>query len=167
MPRADGRRDPGPCERRCDGDRITELVPAQEWLAKQDKNSILYDPDAVSPPRLPRHLQRDHLKDNLRDNSEMDPANPGFTQYVRVTRRINIDRYQEDKLFQERKRLQALSLEAEKKEQAEKNELLELRSLGLRTAMKAVQFERDENDGGRAHTHGKTDKKTASSLFFM
>ena len=59
-------------------------------------------------------------------------------------------------------------LEAEEKDQKEKNEILELRSLGIRAAMKAVGgMERDENDGGRAHTHGKVTKKQAGSLFFM
>jgi len=146
---------------------VTELVPAVEWLAQPKKNEIVFDPEGVIPPRLPRHKERDHLKDNLRDNSKQDPANPAVTQYVRVTRRNNLDRYQEDKLFEERKKIREQQLVQEAKIQAEKNELLELRSLGLRSAMRRVQLERDEADGGRAHSHGKVDRKSAASAFFM
>ena len=59
-------------------------------------------------------------------------------------------------------------LEVEAKDQKEKNEILELRSLGLRTAMKKYSdLNRDENDGGRAHTHGKVSRAAAGSAFFM
>ena len=59
-------------------------------------------------------------------------------------------------------------LAAEAKDAKEKNEILELRSLGLRTAMKKyADLNRDENDAGRAHTHGKVSKATAGSAFFM
>ena len=136
MPRADGRRDPGPCEHRIDGDRITELVPAEEWLAMKNKNALEFDPDKIMPPFLPRHNERDHLKDNLRVNSKFDAANPGVTQYVRVTRRINTDRAAEDYLQQQRRAARLASLEAEKRDQQEKMEILELRSMGIRAILK-------------------------------
>ena len=75
MPRADGRKDPGPCERRVDGDRITELIPASEWLAQKDANTLLMDQEGVYPPRLPRHKERDHMHDRNRETSIFDPSN--------------------------------------------------------------------------------------------
>ena len=157
----DGRKDPGPCERRVDGDRVTEMVPAGEWLTQAKKNGIILDPDCIYPPRLPRHSERDHLHENTREHAVFDPANPGLTTYVRVTRRINTDHSEEDKLQQARRDATKRDLAWEAKDQAEKNEILELRSLGLRSAMKAAGVaERNENDGGRAHTHGKVSKKS-------
>ena len=155
-------------ERRVDGDRVTELVPTAEWLAQKAKNGMVADPDGVTPPRLPRYAERDHLHDVTRENAVFDPANPGLTTYVRVTRRINKDRAKEEELMAQRLEMRKADVEAEEKDQKEKNEILELRSLGIRAAMKAVGgMERDENDGGRAHTHGKVTKKQAGSLFFM
>ena len=168
MPRADGRKDPGPCERRVDGDRVTEMVPAGEWLAQAKKNGIVFDPDQIYPPRLPRHSERDHLHDNTREHAVFDPANPGLTTYVRVTRRVHSDHAVEDALQQARKDATKRDLEWEAKDQAEKNEILELRSLGLRSAMKAAGLAaRDENDGGRAHTSGPVTRSKAGSAFFM
>ena len=112
--------DPGPCERRVDGDRVTEMVPAGEWLAQAKKNGMILDPDGVYPPRLPRHQERDHLHDNTRAHAVFDPANPGLTTYVRVTRRVNIDRAQEDLLREERKAATKRDLEWEAMDQAEK-----------------------------------------------
>jgi hypothetical protein len=48
------------------------------------------------------------------------------------------DRSAEDQLQKERRRMRQASLEAETRKQKEMNELLELRSLGVRTAMKAL-----------------------------
>jgi hypothetical protein len=168
MPRADGRKDPGPCERRIDGDRVTEMVPVEEWLAQKTKNELMLDPDRISPPRLPRYKERDHLHDNTRENAVFDPANPGLTQYVRVTRRINVNHAEEERLMKRREELRKADLDAEARDQKEKNEILELRSLGLRTAMaKYGPQARDENDGGRAHTHGMVTRSQAGSAFFM
>ena len=36
--------------------------------------------------KLPRTCYRDHLHDNTRAHAVFDPANPGITTYVRVTR---------------------------------------------------------------------------------
>ena len=48
------------------------------------------------------------------------------------------------------------------------NEILELRSLGLRRAMNKYKLDmRDENDGGRAHTSGPVSRAAAGSAFFM
>ena len=168
MPRADGRKDPGPCERRVDGDRITEMIPTAEWLAQKNKNQLNLDPDKVMPPRLPRYRERDHLHDVTRENAVFDPANPGLTTYVRVTRRINTDRQKEDELQRTRLQQRKADLEWEARDQIEKNEILELRSLGLRTAMKKYcDIQRDENDGGRAHTSGKAPRAQMGSAFFM
>ena len=155
-------------ERRVDGDRVTELIPTSEWLAHKGKNGMLGDPEKTVPPRLPRYAERDHLHDVTREHAVFDPANPGLTTYVRVTRRINKDRAAEEALQAERMRQREADLEAEARDAAEKNELLELRSLGIRAAMGAIgDMDRNENDGGRAHTHGKVTKKQAGSLFFM
>jgi len=168
MPRADGRKDPGPCERRVDGDRVTEMVPAEEWLAQKDANKIVFDPEGYLPPRLPRHKERDHMHDRNRENAVFDPANPGLTQYVRVTRRVHTDRTEEERLQAARLKAREHDLAWETKDQKEKNEILELRSLGLRTAMARYKdLMRDENDGGRAHTSEGLDKKTMGSAFFM
>ena len=52
-----------PCERRVDGERVTELIPAREWLSRQDANMLRPDERKVFPPALPRYGSRDHLHD--------------------------------------------------------------------------------------------------------
>ena len=125
-----------PCERRIDGDRVTELIPAREWLSRPDKNQLERWHNQM-PPQLPRYASRDHLHDRNRELNAFDPANPGIDAYVRVTRRRHPDRAQEQALHQQRKdRLleQAVLMEME----AEKaNELLELRSQGIRNMLAA------------------------------
>lgn len=101
-----------PCERRVDGDRITELIPAREWLSGRqpgnrgpDTNPLVAHPEGFYPPQLPRHKQRDHLHDRNREHSLYDPANPGLATYVRVTRRRHgnpWDRNKEAELRKER-----------------------------------------------------------------
>ena len=76
-----------PCERRLDGDRVTEMIPASEWLSRNDINPLQTTYKAYYPPALPRHSSRDHLHDRNREFSASDPANPGLQTYVRVTRR--------------------------------------------------------------------------------
>ena len=93
-----------PNERRVDGDRITELVPAREWLSGRasgnrgpDCNPLVEDPKWNRPPYLPRpevllsegatRFRRDHLHDRNRENAVYDKANPGLATYVRVSRR--------------------------------------------------------------------------------
>lgn len=96
------------------------MVPAGEWLKNAKKNGMILDPDGVVPPRLPRHQVRDHLHDVTREHATLDPANPGLTTYVRVTRRINTDRAQEDLLQAERKEATKRDLEWEALDQKEK-----------------------------------------------
>ena len=90
MPRWDGSSDPAPNERRIDGDRITEMVQADVWKGDPRKNPFERIPkDADACPgmiKLPRYAYRDHLHDNQREQNLFDPANPGHTTYVRVSR---------------------------------------------------------------------------------
>uniref|UniRef100_A0A7S2ITZ4 Uncharacterized protein n=1 Tax=Haptolina brevifila TaxID=156173 RepID=A0A7S2ITZ4_9EUKA len=176
MPRWDGASDPGPCERRTDGDRITELVPVHEWLSDPNGNQLIRrGPDAEILPghlQLPRTQYRDHLHDRNRENSVVDTANPGITTYVRVSRRIAQEpgetRDKEDRLIHAREQLRIKALEKEKKLQQEANEILELRSLGIRTAMKKYKDLQDtDQDGGRAHNHEGVSRASMQSAFFM
>ena len=97
MTRWDGSSDDAPCERRVDGDRITEMVQADIWLADPNKNFLVRQPgEEVDPQgympgmlKLPRNNYRDHLHDVRREHGIYDPANPGLTSYVRVTRCAN------------------------------------------------------------------------------
>ena len=84
----------GASERRVDGDRVTELVRAKDWLAAHGDNrgpevNPLVTPEVGPdmPPALPKYLSRDHLHDRNRINALYDPAQPGMETYVRVTRR--------------------------------------------------------------------------------
>jgi len=218
MPRWDGASDPGPCERRTDGDRITELVPVHEWLSDPNGNQLIRrGPDAEILPghlQLPRTQYRDHLHDRNRENSVVDTANPGITTYVRVSRcasvrqnrRVRARRHprrlraqrcprrlhlallmrslprpcrriaqepgetrdKEDRLIHAREQLRIKALEKEKKLQQEANEILELRSLGIRTAMKKYKDLQDtDQDGGRAHNHEGVSRASMQSAFFM
>ena len=174
MPRWDGSSDPAPNERRIDGDRITEMVQAEVWTRDETKNPLERIPyDAEMLPNmlsLPRTKYRDHLHDNQREQNLVDPAAPGLTQYVRVSRRIDhVDREAEEKLQKMRVDGRAAALAIEAKEAQEANELLELKSLGIRTAMaKYKELQDQQRDGGRAHTfEGKLSKAAASSAFFM
>jgi hypothetical protein len=149
MPRWDGTADPPPCERRCDGDRIIELVPAAEWLADDTKNMLLRNSDNADmlPGRqfLPRTAYRDHLHDNARATSVFDNANPGITTYVRVSRRLAKegamgDQAREDQLLQIRAEIREQTRLKELREAQEAREVLELRSLGIRTAMRKCEW---------------------------
>ncbi|KOO22759.1 hypothetical protein Ctob_000618 [Chrysochromulina tobinii] len=177
MPRWDGTADPPPCERRCDGDRIIELVPAAEWLADDTKNMLLRNSDNADmlPGRqfLPRTAYRDHLHDNARATSVFDNANPGITTYVRVSRRLAKegamgDQAREDQLLQIRAEIREQTRLKELREAQEAREVLELRSLGIRTAMRKYKDLADtDQDGGRAHSHDGVSKRSAQSAFFM
>ena len=76
-------------ERRVDGDKVTELClwPAPYWNQRADANNFVRDQKNLQPPALPRNSLRDHLHDRNREQTLYDPANPGLTTYVRVTRR--------------------------------------------------------------------------------
>lgn len=176
MPRWDGAGDPGPCERRTDGDRITELIPVTEWLNDKTANQLIRRPgDAEILPnmlQLPRTKHRDHMHDRNREHSAIDTANPGITTYVRVSRRVSQEKgestVEEDKLLRRRKELRDEALQQELKLQIEKNEILELRSLGIRTAMQKYKDLQDtDQDGGRAHSHDGVSKVSQQSAFFM
>jgi len=177
MPRWDGGSDPAPNERRCDGDRITELIPAAEWLADETKNTLLrYSEEAETLPGrefLPRTAYRDHLHDNCRATAVFDPANPGITTYVRVTRRLakegaDGDQAREDQLLRARRENREATMQKEMKEAQEAREILELKSLGIRTAMRAYKDLMDtDQDGGRAHSHDGVSKRSAQGAFFM
>ena len=126
-----------PCERRVDGDRVTELIPAREWLSRQDKNPLHVNERGFMPPSLPRYASRDHLHDRNRELCVFDPANPGLQTYVRVSRRRNPDRGIEQQLLaQRRDRLLQQSV-VEDIEASRANELLELRSQSLRNLLAA------------------------------
>ena len=132
-----------PCERRVDGDRITELIPSREWLSGRvsgnrgpDVNPLVKSPMGFYPPALPRHMQRDHLHDRNREHSLYDPANPGFATYVRVTRRRHTnDLASELAVARRRHELREAEIAKESVESELKNELLDVRSRGLRNAM--------------------------------
>lgn len=132
----------GPCERRVDGGRVTEYVLANDWLSgtkKGERNSTL-NPLVVTPdqpPKLPMYMSRDHLHDRNREFvGEFDPARPGQQTYVRVTRRRAPPEI-EAQLARERLERVALDEQMAELEVAERNELLELRSMGVRTAIEA------------------------------
>ena len=137
-------------ERRVDGDRVTELVPAADWVNRSERNTFTMKKS--SPPQLPRHSQRDHLSDNFRDKNVYDPAQPQHKAQVRVTRRST----QDGCSLGERNRALARDAEMEKMrgvqikqqaaraaaEAAEANELLELHSMGIRGIMSGRPVER-------------------------
>ena len=131
-------------ERRVDGDRTTEVLPAGEWLMREDANRFEMtgvDGRSVSP-KLPRHSQRDHLSDRNRKHALFDPAHPEITTTVRVTRRQTLEgnsaQQRRDALAKDRQaekgREIMLRQQAERtaREAAEANELLELYSMGIR-----------------------------------
>lgn len=122
-------------ERRVDGDRITEMIPAREWLTRgKDMNPLQKSQGMGSfyPPALPRHASRDHLHDRNREMCVFDSANPGLEAYVRVTRRRINDPKAEMELTRTRKSRVREHFAAEQEEARNANELLELRSQNLR-----------------------------------
>jgi len=126
-----------PCERRVDGERVTEMLPAQLWLNRDDANKLQHRADG--PPVLPRHQARDHLHDRNREQSLFDPASPGVTTYVRATRRrlpSPDSEQQQRNALAARQRDQHLR---EQREAEEANELLELRSMGIKAMMNERQ----------------------------
>lgn len=134
----------GPCERRVDGGRVTEYVMANDWLSgtrKGERDSTL-NPLVVSqdsPPKLPMYMSRDHLHDRNREFvGDFDPARPALQTYVRVTRRRAPPEI-EAQLARERLERAAIDERMQEMEVAERNELLELRSMGVRTAIEASQ----------------------------
>lgn len=124
-----------PCERRVDGDRVTELIPARDWIERPDANPLVTDEKGEKMPTLPRHSTRDHLHDRNRSQALFDPANPGVTTYVRVTRRRMPTEVEEEQA-RSRNLSRLRDYEArEAAEAAEANELLELRSMGIRAVI--------------------------------
>jgi hypothetical protein len=133
-------------ERRTDGDRSTRVLSATEWLkAKDASNNLRRAPRASGPPQLPRHSSRDHLSDVNRANLLFDPARPEMSGQVRVTTRTTFDDCSADgrrravaveraASVERARRLEAqAAMEAERA--AEANELLELRSMGIRSVL--------------------------------
>ena len=121
-----------PAARRIDGDRVTELIPAREWLSRKDKNNLSHNNRGQFPPSLPRYASRDHLHDRNRELCVFDPANPGLQAYVHVTRRRNPNPEVEAKIHRDRAERIAVQFEIEKAEAVAANELLELRSQSIR-----------------------------------
>jgi len=169
MPTWDGMSDPPPNERRVDGGKVTEMVSVNEWLADPNKNRLVPDPELIDPPHLPAFAYRDHLHDNTRAHGLFDTANPGITTYVRSSRRIvNHDPQAEKQLQQARQQQRRDMVRLEQKDIEEKNEILELRSLGIRAAMqKYKDLQDNDQDGGRAHSHDGVSKITTQGAFFM
>ena len=129
-----------PCERRVDGDRVTMMVPARDWVRRPDANNLYVDPKARYAPTLPRYAPRDHLHDRNRVNCVVDPACPGVEQYVRVTRRRLPNAELEEAAIRQ---AEARFLAHQKREELaadEANELLELRSMGIRATMAAREM---------------------------
>ena len=124
-----------PAVRRVDGDRITEMIPAREWLSRKDKNQLRINPRGVMPPSLPRYMSRDHLHDRNRELCVFDPANPGLQTYVHVTRRRQPDPYLEQKIHDDRMERFKIQHELEKAESVAANELMELRSQNIRALL--------------------------------
>jgi len=132
----------GASERRVDGDRVTELVKAKDWLANHNTRGPSVNPLVPSeqkdsmPPALPMYLSRDHMHDRNRENSLYDPAQPGLETYVRVTRRRAPPETEAFLAKECEARMQRWQRE-EAQKTSEAFELLELRSMGVRTALEA------------------------------
>ena len=144
-------------ERRVDGDRSTEVVPAVEWLSRADANPLVQRKDA--PPMLPRHSARDHLSDVYKHSVLFDPAQPQIQTVVRVTRRQTADGCSAEELRsalvkdqQAAKMREVLKRQqAEKKavEASEANELLELYSMGIRGVLSGTEAYSQPGDKGK------------------
>jgi len=106
-------------------------------LSREDKNPLKADERNKYPPHLPRYASRDHLHDRNRELCLFDPADPGAQAYVRVTRRRNPDARAEAALQQLRKHRLLQQSAMEQREAASANELLELRSQGIRSLLAA------------------------------
>jgi len=147
-------------ERYVDGDRVTEIYPAREWLARDDANPLVQR--KAAPPALPRHSSRDHLSDRNRVHSLFDPAQPQVTTVVRVTRRQTMDGCSQEqrtsalardqqaaKMREVLKMQQAERLAAEA---AEANELLELYSMGIRGVLAGTDATSQPGDKAKARS---------------
>jgi hypothetical protein len=144
-------------ERRVDGDRSTEVMPAVEWLSRADANPLVQRKDA--PPMLPRHSARDHLSDFFKHSVLFDPAQPQIKTVVRVTRRQTADGCSAEELRsalvkdqQAAKMREVLKRQqAEKKavEASEANELLELYSMGIRGVLSGTEAYSQPGDKGK------------------
>ena len=139
-------------ERRVDGDRITEMIPAREWLTRNDMNPMQRPHNSYYPPSLPRYASRDHLHDRNREMCVFDTANPGLEAYVRVTRRRHNDPMAELQLKQTRKARVREHFQAEQIEARDANELLELRSQNLRQLIAARSRGWQRPAGGEDHS---------------
>ena len=120
------------------------MVPAREWLAgiknqqqREDINPLVEDPRNIYPPSLPHGLARDHLHDRNREHALYDKANPGLATYVRLTRRRGDDEAEET-LNRTRLKKRQAEIALERQEMALGNELLQMRSNGIRRAMRTV-----------------------------
>ena len=99
---------------------------------------------------------------------QVEHATSPFRLHRRVSQEKGESTVEEDKLLRRRKELRDEALQQELKLQIEKNEILELRSLGIRTAMQKYKDLQDtDQDGGRAHSHDGVSKVSQQSAFFM
>lgn len=133
--------DVGSCERRVDGDRVTEYVKASDWLYMRgagergpDVNPLAPHPRGNFPPALPMYAARDHMHDRNRETALHDPARPGLETYVRVTRRRGPPEV-EAALHEQKMERQAVSRVREKEHFQDSNELLALRSMLIQEAL--------------------------------
>jgi len=135
--------DVGSCERRVDGDRVTEYVKASDWLHMRDAgdrgadvNPLQTDNRNMMPPALPQYAARDHLHDRNRETALHDPARPGLETYVRVTRRRGPPEV-ERQLLEQKKERQKVAEQKAKEQFDDSNELLALRSMLIQGALVA------------------------------
>jgi hypothetical protein len=153
-----------PVERRVDGDRVTELWPARDWQNRKDANQFQHDQRGIYPPALPRHAPRDHLHDRNREHCLLDPANPGVDQYVRVTRRRMPTVNQETEAMKQNQARLRTWQRREDMEASEANELLELRSMGIRSTMAAGSQALLDHCSGFARPKGSPDTPHPSAM---
>ena len=137
-----------PCDRRIDGSKVTEFVPAAQWFDQQ-ANSSAYnhfkrDNKGHYPPSLPRGMSRDHITEMHRKFIAVDNGMHGKDKYVQVTRRRMASPEQE--AAARRCATEQLRLHEQRmaRDAAEARELMELRSLGIRAIVRgrasAAQF---------------------------
>ena len=132
--------------RAADGSRHSlQLVKAKDWLAGHsgsrgpEVNPLIPSEKQVMPPALPMYLSRDHLHDRNRETALYDPAQPGLETYVRVTRRRAPPETEAFLQEEARQRMEKWKQE-EAIQTSEAFELLELRSMGVRSALVAADL---------------------------
>ena len=145
------------------------MVNAEEWLARSDANAL--KPRQDGPPHLPRRSARDHLSERNREHALYDPANPSVRTRVRVTQRTSFDdcslagrrrmiAHERDDTEARQRALRA-EADAEVVAAAEANELLELRSMGIRS-VQAGSTRQAASSSSPAVTRSAQAKKAAA-----